>query len=95
VRPESLLYGAIMGVVFVLLFSWVSGRPLRPRRPRLQNVLFAVVLGLTPLVTDALGIGFGTGVLLAFVLIAAEAVIEYAWRRLRPQRAESTEGRSA
>lgn len=94
-RPESLLYGAIIGAVFVLLFSWVSGRPIRPQRPRLQNVLFGVVLVLTPFVTDALGIGFGTGVLLGFVLIAAEAVIAYAWRRLRPQRAESAEGRSA
>ena len=94
-RPESLLYGAIMGAVFVLFFSWVSGRSLRPRWPRLQNLLFAVVIVFTPLVTDALGMGFGTGVLLVFVFMIAEAVIEYAWRRLRPHRGESAEGRSA
>jgi hypothetical protein len=80
-----MIYGAIMGVAFVVVLWWLSGRPLRLSRPRLQNVLFAVTAVFAPLATEALGLGFGTG----FVLVFVAAVIEYAWRRSRSQRAES------
>ena len=80
-----MVYGAVMGIAFVVIIWWLSGRPLRLSRPRLQNVLFAVAAVFTPLVTQALGLGLGTGVVLVFVA----AVVESAWRRSRPQRAES------
>jgi len=79
VRPESLVYGAIIGVVLAFLISWMRGRPFTLRRPSVMNVVAALVAATLPFATEASGRGWWTGVLAGLVA----AVVAYAWRRFR------------
>jgi uncharacterized membrane protein HdeD (DUF308 family) len=81
VRPESLVYGALIGIGVVLLMSWLTGRPPSLRRPNLLNLVFGGLVLAVPNVTEALGLGFAIGVALVF----AAAAIVYAWNRFRAQ----------
>jgi len=92
VTLESVVYGAVTGVLLALVFSWLSGRPLSfrdPRRIRILNVLTVVVAVAVPQLTEAAGLGYGPGVVL---LLTAVAVI-YGWRHFRPPRADSAQRR--
>jgi hypothetical protein len=83
-----------MGVMFVLFFYWLSGRPLsfqELRRIRLVDVLTGLALVAVPQVTQAIGLGFGAGVMLLLIAFA----IGYAWRHFRGHRAEPAPRRSS
>lgn len=78
-RPDSLVYGAVIGVVLALLISWMRGSPFTLRRPSVMNVVAGVIAAMLPFATEAIGLGWWTGILAGLIA----ALVVYGWRRLR------------
>jgi NhaP-type Na+/H+ or K+/H+ antiporter len=87
VRPESIVYGAVMGLALALLWSRLSGQrlSLRPRRPTIWDLLIIAFAFYMPIVGAVIDNGFVASV----VVILTGIALVLAWRRFGQTQTEA------